>query len=292
MSIGFIGAGKVGTALGMYFRANGFLVSGYFSRSEKSSKRSALLTKSNCFDTPKQLAEVSELIFITTNDDEIEKVVQQLCQYNCLKPNQIIIHTSGALPSTILSPLKAFGCTVYSMHPLMSFADNEEAAEALKNAYFCIEGDEDKMCELEQMLQALGNKYFKLKPEQKTLYHASACMVSNYLVTLMHSGLKLMKDIDLDTDTAFRALLPLINSTIQNILRFGTENALTGPISRGDKATLSRQLDAISSASPEQLALFTCLAAETIELASKAKLPDNEEAEKLRAIIKSYTDRR
>lgn len=288
MSIGFIGAGKVGTALGMYLKSNGFLISGYFSRSEKSRQQSALLTQSNCYDTMKQLVEASELIFITTNDDEIERVVQQLCQNSCLKPNQLVIHTSGALPSTILSPLKAFGCNVYSMHPLLSFADIEKAAEALKNSYFCIEGDEEKMPELEHLLQVLGNKYFKLKPEQKTLYHASACMVSNYLVTLIHSGLKLMENIDIDRETAFRAMLPLINSTIQNILTFGTENALTGPISRGDEATLSRQLDAISRTSPEQLYLFTHLAAETIELASTAKLKDNEEIEKLRATIKSY----
>ncbi len=287
MSIGFIGAGKVGTALGIYLKLNGFLISGYFSRSEKSSKQSALLTQSNCFDTQKQLAEASELIFITTNDDEIENVVRQLFKDSCLKPNQMIIHTSGALPSTILSPLKAFGCNVYSMHPLMSFADKEKSAEALKSSYFCIEGDEEKMPELEQMLQVLGNKYFKLKPEQKTLYHASACMVSNYLVTLIHSGLKLMEGINIEQETAFRAMLPLINSTIQNILAFGTENALTGPISRGDGATLSKQLDAISSTSPEQLSLFTHLAAETIELASEAKLQDNEEIDKLRAIIKS-----
>jgi predicted short-subunit dehydrogenase-like oxidoreductase (DUF2520 family) len=288
MQLGFIGAGKVGTALGIYLKEKGFELSGYYSRSKDSCVQAAIRTQSNYYSTLKPLVEASDILFITTSDDQIESVAKQLCEECCLKPGQLIIHTSGALPSTVLNVVKAFGCFTYSMHPLQAFADVDKSVSDLSNTYFCIEGDEEKISILEELLHTCKNAYFKVRPEQKILYHASACMLSNYLVTLIHNSLKLLDDIQLDNSTAFKAMLPLVNSTIQNVLELGTKDALTGPISRGDIDTVKKQFEAISSTSNEQLALFSCMAKETLKLAALSKLKDKAITDKLDILIESY----
>jgi predicted short-subunit dehydrogenase-like oxidoreductase (DUF2520 family) len=288
MHIGFIGAGKVGTSLGIYYKEKGFQISGYCSRSIDSGILSATRTQSKYYCTLGQLVVDSDLLFITTTDDQIENVVTQLCSDTKLRSGQLIIHTSGALPSTILSPTKAFGCFIYSMHPLQAFADLDKSVADLSNTYFCLEGDEERISILEDILIACKNTYFKLKPEQKTLYHASACMLSNYLVTLIHNSLLLMEDIQIDSSTAFKAMLPLISSTIQNVLEFGTKDALTGPIARGDVRTVKKQLETISFSSKAQLNLYSCMAKETLKLAMLSKLKDSTEADELNILIESY----
>ena len=288
MQLGFIGAGKVGTAIGIYFQKRGFNITGYYSRRSDSCIQSAAKTESMDYSSLEQLAAASDILFITTSDDQIESVVKQLCEGCCLKPGQLIIHTSGALPSTILDPVKAFGCYIYSMHPLQAFADVDKAVSDLSNTYFCIEGDEEKISILEDILLTCKNTYFKVRPEQKILYHASACMLSNYLVTLIHNSLILMESIQIDNSTAFKAMLPLVNSTVQNVLEFGAKDALTGPISRGDIDTVSKQLEAINSSSKNQLALYSCMANETLKLAMLSNLKDSTKADKLKILIESY----
>jgi predicted short-subunit dehydrogenase-like oxidoreductase (DUF2520 family) len=288
MRIGFIGAGKVGTSLGIYFQNKGFHISGYYSRSSDSCIQSATRTESNCFNNLKQLSASSDIIFITTSDDQIDSIVKQLCEDSCLKPGQLIVHTSGALSSTILYPVKAFGCFTYSMHPLQAFADIDKSILDLPNTYFCIEGDNERISILEDILITCKNPYFQASSEQKILYHASACMLSNYLVTLIHNSLILMEDIQPDSSAAFKAMLPLVNSTIQNVLKFGTKDALTGPIARGDIETIKIQFEAISSSSKEQLPLYLCMAKETLKLASLSDLKDNSSANKLKVLIDSY----
>lgn len=288
MKIGFIGAGRVGTAMGMYFRKNSFALSGYFSRSLASSRKAAAMTDSTCYTALDSLCADSDMIFITTGDDQIEKACEQLCQEAQPGEGQIIVHMSGALPSTVLGAAKAFGCSIYSMHPLLAFADIQKSVSDLPNAYFCIEGDDKRLHIIENLLQACGNPYFTLKPEQKTLYHAAACMLSNFLVTLVHSGMNLMENIAVDRAVAFEAMLPLMNNTLQNILELDAPQALTGPIARGDVSTVAKQLAAISSGSGEQLPMFAFMAQETLKLATKSKLSSSQKADKLQSIIQSY----
>lgn len=288
MKIGFIGAGKVGTAFGSYLKQKGFQVVGYYSRTEISAQKAAEKSGSRVFYSIEQLVEAADLLFITTGDDDIASVAQQLAQSTCLRRDQLVLHMSGALPSTVLSPVKDFGCSVYSLHPLQSFADIDKAIQDLSNSYFSLEGDEEYIEILENILKTCGNRYFILKASQKTLYHAAACMLSNYLVTLVHNGLQLMEGMELDSGTAFEAMLPLVEGTIKNISLLGTKAALTGPIARQDIQTVAKQLEAVQIAAPEQLPLFAALAAKTLKLAQSSPKEKTTQALQLEQLIKSY----
>lgn len=274
MKIGFIGAGKVGLAFGTYLFQKGFKVIGYYSRSYESAVKGAKLTKSIAFTEIKELVENSEMIFITTNDDEITNVCDLLIYKNILKQGQIIAHMSGASSSEILKRAKEKGCYIYSIHPLQSFADINKSVEDLKNTVFSIEGDEEKIKIFERILKKTSNKYFKLTSDQKCLYHVAACVMSNYLVTLIDYGLSLLNCIGIDSEEGFKAFYPLIQGSIDNIYDLGTKQALTGPIARGDIETIYKHINELKELSTDKLEIYKVLGNMTVDLAIKEKLQD------------------
>jgi len=290
MKIGFIGAGKVSTALGKYFYDRGIQISGYYSRSCCSAQNASRLTNSAAFKSCKSLSLVSDMLFITVPDDSIKKVCDSLALEGILKKGQIIIHTSGAHPSTILSSAKEKGCLVFSMHPLQSFASFENSLESLKNTVFSIEGDKEKVHYLEDVMKILGNDYFIIKPEDKILYHSAACIVSNYFTTLIDYGLDIFEAISIDRDIGLRALMPLIEGTLDNIRILGTQDALTGPIARGDIGTVENHIKEIKGKIPEKLSLYLKLGKLTVDLALREKLKDERISDQLKKIMEEEVD--
>ncbi|WP_168198198.1 Rossmann-like and DUF2520 domain-containing protein [Crassaminicella thermophila] len=286
MKIGFIGAGKVGTAFGIYLKNNGFEVCGYYSKTFASAQQAAMLTNSKAVVCVDEIVNTSEILFITTSDDAIEKVCNDLAQKNLLHKGQIIVHMSGAASSNILREAKKKGCFIYSMHPLQAFADIEKAVEDLKSTVFSIEGDQEKFEVMENILKKLGNTYFKLTQEQKSIYHMTACVVSNYLVTLMDYGLSLFLSIGIDEEEGYKALYPLIEGTIKNIYNLGTKNALTGPIARGDIGTVQKHIEALKNIKPDCLEFYKFLGLKTAELAEKKDINNKEKLEELKNILK------
>ena len=117
------------------------------------------------------------------------------------------------------------------------------------------------------LVEALGGEYFFIDREAKPLYHAGACVVSNYLVTLLDLGIKLLESTGIPSAMASRALLPLVHGTINNVEKIGIPQALTGPIARGDIATVSKHLDCMRELAPELVKLYTVLGCYTAPLA-------------------------
>ncbi|PAB61120.1 Rossmann-like and DUF2520 domain-containing protein [Anaeromicrobium sediminis] len=286
VKIGFIGAGKVGTAFGMYLKSKGFNIFGYYSKTLESAEKAASLTNSKVSTELNELIKNIDIIFITTTDDKIQQVCNGLVEKNLLSKGQIIVHMSGAHSSRILEKAKLKACFVYSLHPLQSFAQVEKAVEDLNETVFSIEGDEEKIEIIESILKGTGNKYFKLNSEQKSLYHATACVVSNYLVTLMDYGLSIFESIGIDKMEGYGALFPLIEGTINNIHNLGTEKALTGPIARGDIETIKSHISSFKKINKDSLEIYKLMGLKTVDLAQKGKLKDNQKIKDLKKILK------
>lgn len=266
MKIGFIGAGKVGCAFGKYLKDNDFDVVGYYSRKFESAQKGAKEVEGIAFGNLQELLDLTQLIFITTPDDAIKKVADEISEYYNIKKGQIFVHMSGALSSKELNFLKQKGAYVYSLHPLQSFADIESAYESLKFTVFTLEGDKEKINILKDILKKCGNRYFTITEDLKGLYHASACVVSNYLVTLIDYGLKFYEIMGVDEELAIEAVYPLIKGTIENIRKLGPKKALTGPIKRGDVGTIVKHIESLESFAPELLKLYKILGFETVKL--------------------------
>jgi predicted short-subunit dehydrogenase-like oxidoreductase (DUF2520 family) len=243
MVIGFIGGGKVGFSLGKYFSMKGIRLSGYYSKSYTDAKDASEFTNSKAYENINDLVTDSSMIFITTPDDCIHEVSQNLSNLNLT--NKIICHTSGSLTSSILSNINNSGAFAYSIHPIFAFSDKYNSYKNLQSAYFSIEGKESHIHELKDFIQSLGNKAFVINKEDKSLYHLASVTVSNLVLSLISTGCSYLSQCGLSESDALQALFPLIQNNIDNIKANGFVDALTGPIERNDLGTVKHHIKAI-----------------------------------------------
>lgn len=287
MKIGFIGAGKVGKALGFYFKSHGLDISGYYSRTAKSAREAALLTVSHEFATFKALADSSDIVFITVPDQalsEIDGEISALLRERCIKPEITWLHVSGAHASDCLAGIKKAGCAVGSMHPLCSFGEPVSSAAQLSQAWFTIEGTDRAVEAAKTLLDTTGGRYSLIEAENKPLYHAGACVVSNFLVTLLESGIRLFEAAGIERDNIIQAIEPLIDATLANVREKGTIDALTGPIVRGDYNTVSVHLQALGARLPSELGFYKAMAIKTAMMLEDRRLTC-EQTEKFQRIL-------
>lgn len=254
MNVGFIGAGKVGLSLAKVVSKTSPKHIRFYGRHVDETLK---MTKAHGFeacDTLKDMVLKSDVIGITVQDDHIKDVVQDLIQTEMNLEDKLIFHTSGAHDASILKPLKAHA---FSLHPLKAFSRVIEDAKELKDIYFSLESADDTV---KHWVDGLGISYFEIDSKDKKKYHAGAAIVSNYLVAVLDFGMKQFKQIGIDEQIAQKALWPLITGSLDNIERFGTQSALTGPIVRGDINTLKKHLEVLDlNLQPlyKQLGLYT-----------------------------------
>ena len=178
-----------------------------------------------------------------------------------LVPDGVLVgHCSGACPLDALGDRPAFG-----MHPLMTFPGGEVHLDGVWCAVSGTGPTEER--EAARIAGVVGMRSFSLHEEDRAAYHAAATMASNYLVALEADAQALAAAAGVPPE----ALIPLVEATVSNWARSGAEGALTGPIARGDEATVERQRNAIVHTAPELLPAFDAMAARTRELAARAR---------------------
>jgi predicted short-subunit dehydrogenase-like oxidoreductase (DUF2520 family) len=157
---------------------------------------------------------------------------------------------------------------------------------------FCtVEGDEGALSIVRKIVEDLGGIVLEIAEGKKTLYHAAAVAASNYLVTLIHLALELDQAAGLGSDTSLKALLPLIRGTLDNIEKKGIPDALTGPIARGDVATVSAHLTAMEKDTPGLLPLYQCLGLYTVNLAKAKGTISQDTADELTTLLEMESTR-
>ena len=167
-----------------------------------------------------------------------------------LAPGQAWVgHVSGATPLAALEPHERR----FSLHPLQTF-DRSGNASQLDGAWAAISGEtEEALAVARELAELLGLRPFELADDDRTLYHAGAVFASNYLVTLQRAAVRL--------GVPAEGVVPLMTRTIEN----GFD--LTGPIARGDWATVEAHKAAIRGTHPELESLYETLAEATVLLA-------------------------
>ncbi|MEJ2155096.1 MAG: DUF2520 domain-containing protein [Desulfobacteraceae bacterium] len=289
MRIGFIGTGKVATAFGRYLHYKGAAVSGFFDRHPEKTAHASAQTQSTAFESSADAASHSDMLLITTRDDQIESTCRQLCRENSIQPRHLVGHMSGAHSSRLLHNARNVGATVFSLHPLQAFADEKESVEALPRTYFSLEGDAAGLDPVMDLLAQMGNRYFTLSPEHKSLYHLSACIFSNYLVTLAASGMAALEAAAIDPQEGFQAMQPLINGTLANIAQLGPGRALTGPIARGDAGTISQHLDALQAQGLDHIkSVYAFMGLKTLDLAGKEQTTPSDKMAAVKRLLEGH----
>ncbi len=250
-TISIIGAGRLGTALGIALASKGYQVRSIVSPRISDARNAARLIdeKTRPFSTA-QLHKLDpvKIIIIATPDDAIEAAATDLAAaLRWSGPGVIALHASGALSSDALDELASIGFATGSMHPLISVSDPIQGSRSLATAHFCIEGSPEALRASRELIRAMGGKSFSIKTEDKALYHAAAVMSSGHVVGLFDIAIEMLTNCGLTPDLARAALLPLLQSTITNLSHQGPAQALTGTFARADSATVRKHLAALRS---------------------------------------------
>jgi predicted short-subunit dehydrogenase-like oxidoreductase (DUF2520 family) len=233
------------------------------------------------FDSAAEVVARADLVFITTPDDAIRATVAAL--HWCA--GGAVVHTSGVESREILSAADEAGADTGSLHPLQTFADHEQARSNLPGSVFAVEAEEPLRSTLLEIVEALHGTPIELRAEEKALYHASAVLASNYVVTLMQLASDLWLRFGWEREASVRALLPLLKGAVNNLEALGVPSALTGPIARGDLETVRRHLDALEASAPYVLPAYRELALQTIPVALAQGGLSDEYAAGLRRVL-------
>lgn len=301
MRLGIVGAGRVGTALAVAFARAGVEVTAVASRRKESVSRLvdiAGLPPSIVCERADQVFERSDVLLLSVADGAIEEVCMGIadamhasskrdsCASAPERPHRIAAHLSGALGSSVLSPLRELGASVASLHPIKSFSADPGVSSDLNGTLATVEGDEDAAAVLEQLAANLGIVCARIKSDMKPLYHAAACVASNYMVTLFALSVRMMELCGMEPGLAMRALSGLVNGTARNLQSESPETALTGPISRGDVHTVRGHLAVLGQLSdPKMESIYRLLGAKTVELAMRGRRLSDRSASELLELL-------
>lgn len=281
--ITIIGIGRVGGALAIALAGKGFEIENLIVRNDRTANKICeLIAPPPKISTFEEVSEISsEIVFITTQDFEIENAARKLAgKIKNSKP--FVFHTSGSLSSEILKPLRKNGCPTGSIHPLVSLSDPVLGAERFADSYFCVEGDAGAVETAQKIALELGGKPFTIDTKHKILYHASAVTACGHLVALIDAAIEMLTKCGLDAHSAKETLLPLIKSTVENLEVQTTAEALTGTFARADVKTFEKHLAALDqSVSDGARAIYLQLGARSAHLAER----QGANAENLREIL-------
>ncbi len=278
-SVGIVGPGRAGLGLALALRRARIAVLGVHGRSETPMPPGVKLTVGG---TPPWLGRAG-IVVLGVGDDALAGCVADLARAAAIVPGRVVLHLSGALTSEVLAPLAAQGAAAGSMHPLIAFSpDAAVAARQFRGATFALEGNLGAVALADAIVRRLGGTPVTLAPELKPLYHAGAVFASNYLVTLMAVATRLLETAGIAPEAAAAALAPLARATLANVEAAGPVAALTGPVARGDVATVRRHLMALRHADAE---LYRAAGRETLKLARLAGLSE-EQAARLEELLR------
>jgi predicted short-subunit dehydrogenase-like oxidoreductase (DUF2520 family) len=263
-STGIVGAGAVGTALGVALTRAGWPVHAVASRDAgRRARFTSQVEGVRAFAEAQALVEEVELIILAVPDDAIEPLAREIRMYS----GQAMIHTSGSLGAEVLAPAMAAGTQIGAFHPLVAFADTERAVAALHGATVAIEGDDELAAMLADMAERLGAHAVRLAPGSKAAYHAAAVLAAGGFVALLDAIAELGSVAGLDERGSLAIYGPLIEGTLGNARELGIQAALTGPMTRGDSGTLAAHLAALAAHAPGVLPLYVAAAHREIDLA-------------------------
>jgi predicted short-subunit dehydrogenase-like oxidoreductase (DUF2520 family) len=268
-SLSIIGTGRLGTTLAVALEGTGYPIRSLVARRAQSARKAAaILTKKAEVLGASQLSSMrsATLVLITVPDDQIARVAAQLSRLN-YDPKPTALHTSGALSSDVLSPLRAKGWSTGSVHPLISVSGPNDSIEG---AFWSVEGDQRAVRLGKTLVRDLGGTSFSIRTADKPLYHAAAVMTSGNVTALFDVALEMLVECGLTRKTARRILQPLLVSTVHNLETKDPAAALTGTFSRGDVETVKRHLAALKDHQlVDALQLYALLGKRSLKLTQK-----------------------
>jgi predicted short-subunit dehydrogenase-like oxidoreductase (DUF2520 family) len=192
----------------------------------------------------------STCVLIATPDGAIEEIANELARIGGEDlQGQVVLHTSGAMDSSVLHAARSCGASVGSMHPLQTF--NGVTVPPLEGKVFAIEGDPMAVRTARKIARALGAAPSQIDARNKPLYHAAGALAAGHTLVVVEAAIQLLMSLGMKRTEAMRALLPMTKQVLQNYERLGPRAAWTGPLARGDYEVVAKHLNVLQQYSQE-----------------------------------------
>ncbi len=282
-TLNIIGSGRVGRACGrLWARARVFEIQDVLTRSRASAGEGVKFIGAGRAVGQLEEMRPADVWMIATRDDAIVPSCVTLAASGKIIPDDIVFHVSGATPSSDLAAVKEKGALVASVHPIKTFTDAEAAARTFRGTFCSAEGDSGALQVLKPAFEGIGATVFDIDAALKPVYHSGGVFACNYLVALIEAALRAHEKAGIPRSASLKALEPMVRETVDAIFDKGPAPALTGPISRGDVATVRRQYAKVRDWDPELGALYRGLGLIAVALAESDHRIDAARAAALR----------
>jgi predicted short-subunit dehydrogenase-like oxidoreductase (DUF2520 family) len=275
-----VGAGQVGRGLNRAFAASRVQIVGLHSR-----RPSASATSHG--DLPATIGDAN-LVIVSVREPQLDGVMQQLlnaCQAGRIQRGTAILHTSAVAEPAALTEMTALGFPGGTFHPLMPFTDPDRAAGMLRGGWIGIDGDPTARSASRRIAARIGARTLDIPAGKKPAYHAAAVMASNFPVVLASVASHLLQELGIGESSANHAIESLMSGAMANLAGASPDLALTGPVVRGDSATVGKHLKALKPY-PSVAAVYRALSIAAVEIAERRGV-DQETLASLRATIAS-----
>lgn len=260
LDVGVVGTGRVGSVLGAALARAGHRVVAAYGVSLTSRARSSnLLPDVKLVDIPEVFAR-SGLVLVTVPDDVLPDLITGLAATGAIQPGQFVVHTSGRYGVRVLDPATRAGALPLALHPAMTFTGTSVDLQRLSGTTFGVTAPEQLWTVAEALVVEMGSDPVRVAEDQRTRYHAALAHGSNHLVALINDAIDLLRAADVENPD--RVLGPLLSAALDNALRSG-DDALTGPVSRGDAGTVASHMEEFAKALPEAAETYRALARRT-----------------------------
>ncbi|HJS41928.1 MAG TPA: Rossmann-like and DUF2520 domain-containing protein [Gemmatimonadales bacterium] len=263
-AIGLIGPGRAGVGLALALARTDYSVR-LHGRKKKVVPPPLTLTVGDG-STPPPWINDTPVVILAVRDDAIKPLAESLARSRAVDERHVVLHLSGVQGQEALGPLVGTRAALGSLHPLQTIVEPEQAPQRLKGAWAAVEGMPRAVEAGEQLARDVGMRPFRITTKAKAIYHAGAVFASNYLVVVEAVAQRLLRHAGLSDADAWAALRPLVEGTIENLTRYEPREALTGPVVRGDTATIARHLESLTV---DDAKLYRALGRAALELAQK-----------------------
>ena len=263
----------------------GYSVIAIASRSFGSARDLAeLLPDTRPFRTTQEVADRSDVLFVTTPDDTMSQVASDIAW----KPGQGVVHCSGVASLDVFDKAVAEGAIPGAIHPMQAVSSVENGVESFPGATFGIEGGDDMRAYLAEVARAVGGNPLFLRAEDKAMYHLTGVLMGNLLTALGAVAAQLWETFDFTRAEGVKALAPMMRQVSVNLDRSGLPAAIAGPYVRGDVGTVRKHLDVLRERAPQYLPLYCELALAGLPFAQERGPIDDRRAAEIRGMLEEF----
>ncbi len=282
LRVGVVGAGRVGTTLAAALRRAGHEVVAVSAVSDGSLRRAERDLPGVAIKPPPEVVAAADLALLTVPDDVLPGLVAGLAATGTALEGRLLAHTSGRHGLAVLEPAVRVGALPLALHPVMTFTGRRDDLDKLAGSPFGVTAPDALRPVAEVLVMEMGGEPVFIDDARRELYHAALASSANHLVTLVNQATDLLRQAGVEQPA--RMLSPLLYAALDNALRLG-DDALTGPVARGDADTVASHIAALRQAAPEALPAYLALARLTADRALASGTLAAPDAQRLLAVL-------